>query len=242
MINKEIEPFRKDPRGDSRIPKIMDGNVLKILGDKYKDIIMQWAPKIIKVLDDNDGEKAMTTHTYNGEIVRSSFYDYESIQELVSYFEKEFGYKCDEILITKNWVTSIPEHSEGWLGENIHYGGNRFHPDRFNAGSFKFVTYLTDTNEDNAAFNFLAPHEDWFFAFDELIGTERQGTIVTHMDEDAKNAQVITVSGQAGSSFLFSTGLVHSGDYARKKPRYILILGFNYLNTESLKRVEKGKF
>jgi hypothetical protein len=242
MINKEVELYKKNPMEDNRIPKIMEGAPLKFLGNKYKDIILEWAPKIIKTLDENDGIKAYTTHTHNGEIVRSRLNDTDMINELIQYFEKEFGYLCNEVLVVKNWVTSIPDHTTGWMGEGVHYGGNRFHPDRFNVGSFKLVAYLTDTTDNSGAFRFLAPYQDWFFGFDEIIGTEKQGTVATHIDEDAKDAQILTISGTAGSSFLFSTGLAHKGDYARSSPRYALILGFNYLKVETLATINDNRY
>jgi hypothetical protein len=233
MINKEIEKYKGNPDTDA-LPKLKhifdNGDIVKLLGSKYADEISKHAPGIIEVLDRNDPSETVVSHRYNDEIVRSNLTEggMKCMDGLVNFFSKEFNMQVDETYVAKNWVSSIPSHDEASLGPGIHFGGNSWHPDRTHSNSFKLVIYLTDTNEKNAALKLLAPYKDWWFKFDDILQDPIISEIDNNLDADSKNAQIVTVSGPAFSSFLFASGLAHKGDYAREKPRYIIMLGFGY--------------
>jgi hypothetical protein len=233
MINKEIEKYKGNPDIDV-LPKLKhifdNGDIVKFLGLKYADEIKKHAQGIIDVLDRNDPSETVVSHRYNDEIVRSNLTDngMACMEGLIQFFNKEFKIVADEIYVAKNWVSTIPSHDEASLGPGIHFGGNNWHPDRSHSGSFKLVIYLTDTDQDNGALKLLAPFKDWWFKFDEILADPIITEIDNNLNNDSKNAQIVTVSGPAFSSFLFAPSLAHKGDYARKKPRYIIMLGFGY--------------
>jgi hypothetical protein len=234
MINKEIEKYKGNPDIDV-LPKLKhifdNGDIVKFLGLKYADEISKHAPGIIETLDRNDPSETVVSHRYRDQIVRSNLINggiKKCMQGMIEFFSKEFGMPVDETYVSKNWPSDIPPHDEGWLGAGVHFGGNNWHPDRVNSGSFKIVIYLTDTDESNAALKLLAPFKDWWFKFDDILQDPIISKLDNNLEADSKNAQVVTVSGPAFSSFLFNSALGHKGDYARKKPRYIIMLGFGY--------------
>jgi hypothetical protein len=234
MINKEVEKYKGNPdlNTTEKLKEIFDnGDIVKLLGLKYADEIKKHAPSIIEVLDRNDPSDAVVSHRYKDQIVRSNLINggiEKCMMGMIDFFSNEFGMRADEIYVAKNWPSDIPPHEEGWLGAGVHFGGNTWHPDRVHSSTFKIVIYLTDTDESNAALKLLAPYKDWWFNFDSVMEDPIISEIDNNLDADSKNAQVVTISGPAFSSFLFRSGLGHKGDYVRKKPRYIIMLGFGY--------------
>jgi hypothetical protein len=244
MINKEIEKYKGNPdlNISQKLKEIFDnGDIVKLLGLKYADEIKKHAPGIIKTLDRNDPSETVVSHKYKDQIVRSNLTDggMKCMEGMINFFSKEFEMPIDETYVAKNWPSDIPSHEEGWLGAGVHFGGNSWHPDRVHSNTFKIVIYLTDTNEDNAALKLLAPYKDWWFNFDPILQDPIISEIDNNLDADSKNAQIVTISGPAFSSFLFRSGLAHKGDYARKKPRYIIMLGFGYepIHASSIREV-----
>jgi hypothetical protein len=224
--NYKIVNYKEDA---AKAHKLLEDSPVVHLGTKYGPFLEKYIDSMMKGWE--NPANIIISETANGEPLRI-YYTGPELNDIQAFFEKEFGDKVSTIAAVKNGKTKVSRDET--LNNGEHWGPVYWHVDTFSDSSYTILIYLTDVDEKSGPFEYAYPPEDYIYSKDQLLENNidpNRGTI------HPNNSVIVT--GPKYTALLFSSYLLHRGNYAFEKDRNALWITFNI--NEKIANTSKDK-
>jgi hypothetical protein len=209
--------------------KLLEDSPVVHLGIKYAPFLEKYIDSMMKGWE--DPTKINVSDTANGEPLRI-YYTGPELNDIQAFFEKEFGDKISTIAAVRNGKTTVNRGQD--LDNGEHWGPVFWHVDTFSDSSYTILIYLTDVDEKTGPFEYAYPPENYVYSKDQLL----ENNIDPNGGTIHPNDSVVLI-GPKYTALLFSSYLLHRGNYAFEKDRSALWITFNI--NEEIANTSKDK-
>jgi hypothetical protein len=201
--------------------KLLEDSPIVHLGDKYGKLIEKQIESILLNWY-KDGHNRVNDKA-NGNNLRT-YYTGPEIGEIKEIFEKEFGDRIGTIAVVRNEKTKLDRNDR--ITEGEHWGPVHWHIDTFSDDTYTLLMYLNDVDDKTGPFEYAYPPENYVYSKDQLV----ENDIDPNKGRSTPPNASVVVTGPKYTSLLFSSYLIHRGNYASEKERTALWITFNLTN------------